>query len=388
MDRKLFRSLLLLITFTVLLILVIVKFDVLWDAIAGVLGVCKPLFIGLAIAFILTKPCAFFRRQFDRLLGGTGLKRASIPLAVALSYLAFFGVIAAVVSFVLPQLGGSIVQFTANMEGYMAQAQVWLNDLMSWFHLEELDLSNLDQVIKDLLNGALNALSSALPQLVSLTSNLVSIVVTSVLALVFSIYMLAGKDTLLSQCRRVLRAYTPQKVSDVVLDVAALTAGTFGKFVTGQITEACILGGLTFLGLMILQLDYALLIAVLIGVSALIPIVGAYAGAFLSALLLAMIDPMKAVIFLIFLVCLQQFEGNVIYPRVVGTSLGLPGIWVLAAVTVGGGLFSFLGMLLSVPVASILYTLLKRDVHKRLDRPQADIRAAEGTAPQTGDEIG
>ena len=179
--------------------------------------------------------------------------------------------------------------------------------------------------------------------------------------------MVGDGHRLLAQCRRVLRAYTPPKVCRMVLEVTALTAGTFSKFVTGQITEACILGGLTFAGMVLLRLDYPLLIAVLIGVSALVPIVGAYVGAFTSALLLAMIDPMKAVIFLLFLVCLQQFEGNVIYPRVVGTSLGLPGIWVLAAVTIGGGLFSFLGMLLSVPVASILYTLLRQDVHRRLD---------------------
>ena len=367
MDKKLFRSLLLLITFTVLLILVIVKFDVLWGAVASVLTVCRPLFIGLAIAFVLTKPCAFFRCHLDRLLAGTALKKAVIPLAVTLSYLLLFGVVAAVFSFVLPQLVGSIGRFASNLEGYVGQAQVWINDLTAWLHLEELDLSRLDQVLRDLFNSALAALSNAVPQLVSLTSNLVSIGVTGVLALVFSIYMLSGKDRLLAQCRQVLRAYTPPKVCRMVLEVTALTAGTFSKFVTGQITEACILGGLTFAGMVLLRLDYPLLIAVLIGVSALVPIVGAYVGAFTSALLLAMIDPMKAVIFLLFLVCLQQFEGNVIYPRVVGTSLGLPGIWVLAAVTIGGGLFSFLGMLLSVPVASILYTLLRQDVRRRLD---------------------
>ena len=323
MDKKLFRSLLLLITFTVLLILVIVKFDVLWGAVASVLTVCRPLFIGLAIAFVLTKPCAFFRCHLDRLLAGTALKKAVIPLAVTLSYLLLFGVVAAVFSFVLPQLVGSIGRFASNLEGYVGQAQVWINDLTAWLHLEELDLSRLDQVLRDLFNSALAALSNAVPQLVSLTSNLVSIVVTGVLALVFSIYMLSGKDRLLAQCRRVLRAYTPPKVCRMVLEVTALTAGTFSKFVTGQITEACILGGLTFAGMVLLRLDYPLLIAVLIGVSALVPIVGAYVGAFTSALLLAMIDPMKAVIFLLFLVCLQQFEGNVIYPRVVGTSLDL-----------------------------------------------------------------
>ena len=221
MDKKLFRSLLLLITFTVLLILVIVKFDVLWGAVASVLTVCRPLFIGLAIAFVLTKPCAFFRCHLDRLLAGTALKKAVIPLAVTLSYLLLFGVVAAVFSFVLPQLVGSIGRFASNLEGYVGQAQVWINDLTAWLHLEELDLSRLDQVLRDLFNSALAALSNAVPQLVSLTSNLVSIVVTGVLALVFSIYMLSGKDRLLAQCRRVLRAYTPPKVCRMVLEVTA-----------------------------------------------------------------------------------------------------------------------------------------------------------------------
>ena len=366
MDKKLFRSLLLLITFTVLLILVIVKFDVLWGAVASVLTVCRPLFIGLAIAFVLTKPFAFFRCHLDRLLAGTALKKAVIPLAVTLSYLLLFGVVAAVFSFVLPQLVGSIGRFASNLEGYVGQAQVWINDLTAWLHLEELDLSRLDRVLRDLLHSALAALSNAVPQLVSLTSNLVSIVVTGVLALVFSIYMLSGKDRLLAQCRQVLRAYTPPKVCRMVLEVTALTAGTFSKFVTGQITEACILGGLTFAGMVLLRLDYPLLIAVLIGVSALVPIVGAYVGAFTSALLLAMIDPMKAVIFLLFLVCLQQFEGNVIYPRVVGTSLGLPGIWVLAAVTLGGKLMGITGMLFFLPLCSVIYALFRSYVKNRL----------------------
>ncbi len=250
------------------------------------------------------------------------------------------------------------------------RSRFWINDITDWLHLEELDLSQVGQTLREFVNRLFSALSTAVPQLLSLTSGLVSLVVTMVLALVFSVYMLSGKDTLLGQCRRVLKAYVPQKIYDVVLDVAALTADTFSRFVSGQITEACILGGLTFLGMLILRLDYALLIAVLIGVSALVPVVGAYVGAITSALLLVMVDPVDALIFLVFLVCLQQIEGNVIYPRVVGTSLGLPGIWVLTAVTVGGGLFDLAGVLLSVPVASILYALLKRDVRKRLARQE------------------
>ena len=373
MDKKLFRSLLLLITFTVGLIFVIVRFDDLWQFAAALLSNFTPLFAGLAIAFVLTQPCAFFRRHLDRALGGTPLAKASVPLAVLLSYLLLFGVVAALVAFVIPQFVSSVGTFLSNLEGYMRQAQVWVNSFMEWFNVEgqaltgmDQLLSRLDQVLRNVFNSTLDALSNVVPFLLNFTTNLVSVVVTSVLALVFSIYMLAGKDTLLGQCRRVLKAYLPKPLCDAVLDVTALTAGTFSRFVTGQITEAIILGCLTFLGMLLLRLDYAPLISVLIGVSALVPIVGAYVGAATSALLLLMVSPMKALIFLVFLVCLQQFEGNVIYPRVVGTSLGLPGIWVLAAVTVGGGLFDFLGMLLSVPIASILYTLLKRDVRRRL----------------------
>lgn len=370
MDKKLFRSLLLLITFTVGLVFVVVRFEDLWRTVRLILSNLTPLFAGLAIAFVLVRPCAFFRRLLDRGLGKTPLAGLSLPLAVALSYVALLGVVAAIFAFVIPQLTSSVGRFGANLSGYLAQVQVWINDITDWLHLEELDLSQVGQTLRDFVNRLFSALSTAVPQLLSLTSGLVSLVVTMVLALVFSVYMLSGKDTLLGQCRRVLRAYVPKKVYDVVLDVAALTADTFSRFVSGQITEACILGGLTFLGMLILRLDYALLIAVLIGVSALVPVVGAYVGAITSALLLVMVDPVDALIFLVFLVCLQQIEGNVIYPRVVGTSLGLPGIWVLTAVTVGGGLFDLAGVLLSVPVASILYALLKRDVRKRLARQE------------------
>ena len=370
MDKKLFRSLLLLITFTVGLVFVVVRFEDLWRTVRLILSNLTPLFAGLAIAFVLARPCAFFRRLLDRGLGKTPLAGLSLPLAVALSYVLLIGVVAAIFAFVIPQLTSSVGRFGANLGGYLAQVQVWINDITNWLHLEELDLSQVGQTLRDFVNRLFSALSTAVPQLLSLTSGLVSLVVTMVLALVFSVYMLSGKDTLLGQCRRVLRAYVPKKVYDVVLDVAALTATTFSRFVSGQITEACVLGGLTFLGMLILRLDYALLIAVLIGVSALVPVVGAYVGAITSALLLVMVDPVDALIFLVFLVCLQQIEGNVIYPRVVGTSLGLPGIWVLTAVTVGGGLFDLAGVLLSVPVASILYALLKRDVRKRLARQE------------------
>ena len=369
MDKKLFRSLLLLITFTVLLIFVIVQFNPILGLLGNIVGIFTPLFIGFGIAFVLDRPCAFFRRLFDRGLGHTRAAKLSLPLAVAASYLALFTAIAAIISFVIPQLVSSVQLFVSNLGGYIDTAQVWVNELAQRLNLESLanlNLDNLDALIKNMINGALSAVTSVASQVFTFTSGLISVIVTAALSFVFSVYMLAGKETLLSQCRRVMKSYLPPRACSAALEVARLTADTFSKFVSGQAIEAVILGSLCCIGMLILRLDYAPLIGMIIGVSALIPIVGAYVGATLAVLLLVMISPVKALIFLVFLVCLQQIEGNVIYPRVVGTSLGLPGIWVLGAVTVGGGLFGFLGMLLSVPVASVLYTLLRANVHRRL----------------------
>ena len=366
MDKKLFRSILWIITYAVVLVLVIVKFDDLRGLFGTVLGLFQPLFIGFAIAFVLNRPCHAFCRLYSRGLDRTRAKGLARPLAVATSYLLLIVLIGAFFSIVLPKLVESIQLFLGSMNGYMQNVQGWLNALLSTLHLETLDLSNFSELIKTALSGVVNTLTTAVPQLVTITGNIISVVVTGFLSIIFSAYMLSGKDKLLSQCRRVLKAYAPKRAAAWVTDVVHLTSDTFTAFVTGQLIEACILGGMTTLGMLFIQADYAPLIGIIIGVSALIPMVGAFVGGALSAILLVMVSPVRTLIFLIFLLCLQQFEGNVIYPKVVGTSIGLPGIWVLAAVTIGGGVGGLVGVLLSVPVASVLYALLRRDVHKRL----------------------
>ena len=377
MDKKLFKSILWIITYAVLLVLFIIQFDEVRGLFWTVIGLFQPLFIGFAIAFVLNRPCQLFSQLYDRGLRRTKAKNLSRPLAVATSYLVMFVLIIAFFSLVLPKLVESIQIFLNSINGYMLNIQEWLNrqewlsPLFSSLHLDKLDLSNFSDLIKGALNGVVNTLTTAVPQLLTITSNIISIVVTGFLSIIFSIYMLSGKATLLSQCRRVLKAYAPPKVEAWVTDVVHLTANTFTAFVSGQLIEACILGGLTALGMLFIQADYAPLIGVIVGATALIPMVGAFLGGAVAAVLLIMVSPLKTLIFLIFLLCLQQFEGNIIYPRVVGNNVGLPAIWVLAAVTVGGGLFQFVGILVSVPVASVLYTLLRRDVHRRLGESKA-----------------
>ena len=369
MDKKLFRSILLIITYAVVLVMVLLRLDVIALALVWLLKLLRPLIIGFAIAFVLNRPCHFFHRLYDRALTRTPARQAARGLAVLTSYLVLVAVIVAIFSFVLPKLAESLQIFTSNLSGYIANIQSWINQLIAYLHLDAqaLDLSSLNDVLKNLLNNMLGFLSDLGPHLLEFTSNLVSIVVTGVLSLVFSIYMLSGQEKLLGQCRRVLRAYVPAKIADPLTDVVHLTGATFTRFVTGQLIEACILGGLCAAGMLFIQPDYAPLIGVIIGASAIIPVAGAYIGAILSALLLVMVSPIKALIFLVFLVILQQIEGNVIYPKVVGSSIGLPGIWVLAAVTVGGSVLGLVGVVLSVPIASVLYTLLRMDVRRRLN---------------------
>lgn len=224
--------------------------------------------------------------------------------------------------------------------------------------LPELSLS-ADQV-KDTITGFLQEKGdSVVNTTLNITTSILSALVNFLLALVFSLYLLAQKETLIAQAKRLLRRILPQKAADRLMRLLSLTNNAFSSFVTGQVTEAFILGTLCCIGMLILRLPYALPVSVIIAALSLIPIFGAWIGAATGAFLIVFQSPIKALTFLIFLLILQQVEGNLIYPKVVGKSVGLPGLWVLAAVTIGGGAFGVLGMLLGVPVCSVVYVLVQ-----------------------------
>lgn len=368
MDKKLFKSLILLITYAIVLVAIIVKIDTLLNWVDAVVVALHPILFGFAIAFILNRPCNFFARVYNEHLPEKA-KKAARPAAVITAYLVFVAAIAILLNFVIPELVNSIRTFVGSLSTYAANLQELFDYVVERFHLEMLEDLNLGSIVNDAINkvfsSALNLLTNTLPHLITMTSVVVSAVVTGFLSIVFSIYMLFSGPRLVSQCRRVVTAYLPERISSPLLSVTRLTADTFTRYISGQIIEACILGLLCFLGMCIFKFDYAPLISVVIGVCALVPIAGAYMGAVIAAVLLVMIEPIQAVLFLVFLVILQQLEGNLIYPRVVGSSLGLPGIWVLAAVTVGSSLFGFVGLVAGVPITAVIYTLVKQDVARR-----------------------
>ena len=220
----------------------------------------------------------------------------------------------------------------------------------------------INEVIGFLNNWMNNPDSSAMAKLSGTLGNMLNLFI----GLIFAIYVLAQKEKLKRQTKNLLQAYLKQPVSETVWKVGKLTSITFQKFISGQCLEACILGTMFFITMSIFQIPYALLISVLIAVTSLIPIWGAFIGCIIGCFLIAVVDPMRALGFLIMFLIIQQIEGNLIYPHVVGGSIGLPSIWVLAAVTVGGKLYGIVGMIFFIPICSVLYTLLKENVRYRL----------------------
>lgn len=367
MERKTFRNTATLICLAAVLILLILRLDGVLAILGHIGHTLKPVFFGFALAFILSRPCNFFERNYRRLLprAKSGLTTA---LAVLTSYVLLLVIIALIFTMILPQLYESIRGLATRIYANLPSMQTAFNDLLARFNLDSTELVSKLPSLSELAERLLDALSSTLPHLLSFTGSLFSSSVALITSLVLSVYMLAGRRRLVDQAGRILRAYTSPAIARTTGRIAQLTADTFTNFVSGQLLEAAILGVLCFIGMVILRLAYAPLISVIIAVTAIIPIAGPYIGAVVSALLLLMVAPPQALIFLIFIVVLQQVEGNLIYPRVVGSSIGLPGLWVLLAVLIGGGLFGLLGMLLSVPAVSVCYTLLRQDVNTRLKK--------------------
>ena len=322
-----------------------------------VFSIFLPFLLGGCLAFLLNVILRPVERGWRRAWGkryGPRQKRAQRPVCLLVSTLLLVGVVFAIFFIVVPALKDSVVNFVSLLPSRLAHLEHWWNNLAGFLEAHSIQLPEFSLNSAELQNN--------------ITSSIFSLVVNLVLALAFSLYLLAQKETLTGQAKKVVRALFSEKWAHWITDVARMTNRTFSNFVTGQLTEAVILGTLCFLGMLIFRLPYAGVISVLVGFTALIPIFGAFIGVGIGAFLILLVSPIKALWFILFFVILQQLEGNLIYPRVVGKSVGLPGIWVLAAVTVGGNAFGLAGMLLAVPLCSVLYTLARQGVNARLAR--------------------
>lgn len=347
-----------------------------WHPLTGVLGVAlsaaSPLFVGAVIAYVANILMAFYERHFFVKSKKPIIPKIRRPACMALAFMTAVVAVVWMLTTVIPELARCVDMIISSLPGAISKGYAWLDErfqvgalLAEW----NLSAPSADfdwrSAITSAVNFVMTGVGGAVDAAVSAVSSVFSTVVTLFLGIVFAIYLLAGKEKLAAQFIRVSRTYLGEKLTSRILYVLKVLNESFHSFIVGQCTEALVLGALCFLGMMIFGFDYALTISVLVGFTALIPIAGAYIAAVAGAFMIFVNSPLQALLFLIFLVVLQQIEGNLIFPRVVGSSIGLPGVWVLAAVTIGGGVMGIPGMLIGVPLASALYRLLGRDVQAR-----------------------
>ena len=367
------------IVFTALIVVCLWKYDVVFTILGFILHVIFPFILGGAIAFILNVPMNFTERHLfnpERIKNHKIQKKLARPVSLVLVLLFVIGIISLVMFVLVPQLGNTFSNLGQSIQTFIPKVQEWTEEtfhsneeIMLWINRLEFDWDKIMQLGMDFFrNGAGNMLDST----ITVARSIVSGVATFFIAFAFSCYVLLQKEKLNIQVKKVLFAFVPKGKAEAALEVFTLTYNTFSSFLTGQCVEAIILGGMFVISMTIFRLPYALLIGIVIAFTALIPIFGEFIGCAVGAFLIFMVDPVKAFVFIILFLVLQQIEGNLIYPHVVGGSVGLPSIWVLAAVSIGGSLMGVVGMLIFIPLVSVIYALFREVVYLKLKQQHID----------------
>lgn len=370
------KDIMLLILFAALVCLGVLNAQALAALVKNFIGMLKPFIIGAAIAFVVNLPMKYMEEKWLKYLPEklSGSKRS---IGIVLSLLFFVAVIAFVVISVIPQMGRTLNQLAQKIPVFfnnvIKQAEILLADnpdALASLHSLELQSLNWNGIIAKAAEFLKSGVSSLLTSTVTVAGSVFGLIVNGIISFIFSIYILSQKEKLQEQAKRVLSAYCKEKTRNRILYLSRLLYGNFSKFLTGQCVEAVILGALFVVAMTVFRMPYAFMIGVLIAFTALIPLVGAFIGCFVGAFFILVDTPIKALWFVIMFLIIQQLEGNLIYPKVVGNSVGLPSLWVLVAVTLGSSMFGVVGMLLFIPLFSTAYTLIKEDVNKRNNRKE------------------
>lgn len=361
------------ITFAVLLVFIFFKQTEFGLIIKVIDNAFRPFIMGLCFAFILNVFVNMFEKKVFKQVN-IKLKDSKVwnslqrPITLILSYLMVAGLIYFIILVIVPELQRSIETFietsSTTVPVYANNFVTWINQVVIDYELDIDVLAIRDTVANNfswstIIDNATKIGTDILSGVFTATINIASFVISLFMVIIYSAYFLLGKERICGACKKMIYAFLPRKVSNNVSMFLSISNKVFSNYVRGQLTECVILGSLCFIGMAIIGIDYALLISSIITLGALIPILGAYVAAAVGAVILLMVSPGDVIWFLIFYLCLQQFEGNVIYPRVVGSSIGLPGVWTLTAVMVFGSMFGIPGILIGTPFAAVVYRLLK-----------------------------
>ena len=367
MKDKTRKDIIIIISYIALVIFALVNFSKIFAFLGKVISIFSPFLLGIILAFVLNVLNNFIEKKiFGKIKPSKIWNKIKRPLCITLSLILVFLTIFFVMNLLIPQLKNSASLFTDTLPAYKED----IIGILNKFDVDESTvnkvgeyLDNFGKVITDYIKGNSKDVITVTTEVATSVINIIS---KGIITLVFAIYMIAQKETLSRQINKVMRAYLKPKTINKINTVGTLANKTFSNFVTGQCLEALIFGSLVFVGMLIFRFPYASTIGVLLGFTALIPIFGAFIGTAIGFILIMMVSPIKAILFVVFIIVLQQIEGNLIYPRVVGKSIGLPGMWVLLSVTVGGSIGGILGMLIATPLCSLLYALFTKMVNDRL----------------------
>lgn len=373
LSKENMKKIMLLIVFTVLILVGVTNVNKVWGVIKVLLNIIFPFILGGAIAFIINMPMRcieknLFKRGSEKYQNA--VKKIARPISLVLSLVLILAVVGLVFFVVVPQLGDTVIRLSNDIRQFWPQVQEWAirlfednPDVVDWINSIEI---NWDKIVQGGIEFLKTGAGTILGSTYSVAKTIVSAATNFVIAFVFAVYIVLQKEKLSVQVSKIMYAFLPEKVVEKIQAVCLLTHKTFSNFLTGQCLEAVILGSMFFVVMVVFSFSYPLLVGVLIAFTALIPIFGAFIGCFVGTFLILMENPMQAIAFVAIFLILQQIEGNLIYPHVVGSSVGLPSIWVLVAVTLGASVMGIVGMLVFIPLLSVIYTLFRGYVYKRL----------------------
>lgn len=379
-DRKNVRTILLIIAFAVLLYTAAQNLASVYGAVRTVWRVFGVVITGLAMAFVLNVPLKLFE---NRVFYGMSEDRRPLvrklrrPVSLVFALVVSLGLIGILIAVVLPQLTATVAEVAARLPEYISSAVNWLNDFLAGFGIEIESLKNFtvdwEKVFSELTTylkeGSANVDGSTVVDTVTgVGTSVVSTVMNTFLGLVVAVYILAQKERIGRFTRRCIDAFLPQKAASGLARIASMASETFSNFVAGQLADSCILGILCYICMRIFRFPYPEVISVVIGVTSLVPMVGSFIGEVIGALLILIVSPLKALLFVVMVLAIQQVDGAFIYPRIVGRSVGLPGVAVFCAVIVGGNVAGVIGAMIGVPVCALVYALLREAVDARLRR--------------------
>ena len=396
MKKQNIKTFMLIILYTIGIIFFFIHLSDVTKLIKSFITVINPIIYGIILAYLLNYPFKLFHNKVFYKMGTKHkwLKKLKFPLSIILTYVLIFGIITFLISSLIPELYSSVTKFIDNIPAYEQTVHGWANDIAEFVKgstgYDLYEASTYNKIV-EMLTGSqttdflTDLLSTIIPSAFSAMLGIGTGLYNWILGIIISVYLLAGKDKLLSQARRLIAAYTPEKFSTRFFHICTVFNVKCGKFIIGKIIDSSIIGLMCFIGMSIFRFDYPLLISVIVGVCNMIPFFGPFIGAIPSSILLLLINPMEAVWFIVFIIVLQQFDGNILGPKILGESVGVSGFWIMVSVIVGGGLFGVVGMLLGVPIFAAIYTLLSEGVERRTllkEQKSAETEPADAEAPK------